>query len=179
MKKLKLILLIVVVSVTSKLSYGQLTFSHDLGAAFYLSDLASSPAAVYSPRLNFLELNDEATVSLGTHLGLGFNYSSDGNDNYFAYELPLVAEINLGNASSRNSEASFGGFAGLGYGLNKMGNSTNFGGSYNDAAGLYVNAGIRGIVNDQSIGLRVSYLMNTKVGFDDVLGITLFYTFEE
>lgn len=178
MNKLKLVLLMVVMTVTTKITFGQVSFSHALGGAFYLSDLASSPALVYSPRLNFVELNDEMTISAGTHLGFGFNYSTDGTDNYFAYELPIVAELNLGNSSSPNSDASFGGFAGLGYALNKMGNSSVFGASYNNAAGLYVNAGLRALINDRPIGLRVSYLMNSKVGFTDVLGVSLFYSFE-
>lgn len=178
MKKIKLILALALMSITTQFSYAQVSFSHTLGAAAYSSSNALVPAVVYSPRVNFLQLASEATVSAGTHLGFGFNYSSDQTGNYFAYELPLVAELNLGAGSSPDSDVGFGGFLGLGYGINKIG-SPGDGAAYNNASGIYVNAGLRAIINDQPMGLRVSYLMNNKVGFSDVVGISFFYMLGE
>lgn len=178
MKKIKLILAFALMSISTQFSYAQVSFSHGLGAEIFSTSNALVPALVYSPRVNFLQLASEATVSAGTHLGLGFNYSSDGGDNYFAYEVPLVAELNLGSGSSPDSDVGFGGFLGLGYGINKIG-SSDIGTAYNDASGIYVNAGLRAIINDQPMGLRVSYLMNNKVGFSDVVGFSFFYMLGE
>lgn len=179
MKRLKLFLFIVVISISTKNTFAQISFSHTAGAAAYIADVAVLPAVVYSPRANLLQLGSEATVSLGTHLGFGFNYNTAGTDNYFGYELPLLAEINLGCGSSPDSDVGFGGFLGLGYGVNKMGASNSIGSVHNEASGIYVNGGIRAIINDQPLGLRVSYLMNNKVGFSDVIGLSFFYMLGE
>ncbi|MDX1907448.1 MAG: hypothetical protein SF053_10480 [Bacteroidia bacterium] len=158
-------------------SYGQVSFSHSFGVAYYASSFAAAPGIMYSPRLNFVELNDEMTVSVGTHLGLGLVYNSQEGASSFVLDLPLVAEINVGHAANPDTKSSFGGFAGLGFGINKIGSQGAFGADYNDAAGLLFNGGIRAIIKEKPVGLRLSYLLNAKEGFENVFSIGLFYTF--
>ena len=157
---------------------GQVSFSHSAGGAYYLTSSIGAPAITYSPRLNLLQMSDEATLSLGTHIGLGLVYNSRAGASSFALDLPIVAELNLGHASSPESDAVFGGFIGAGYGINKMGAAGAFGGETNDAAGIVLNGGIRANIRESfPLGLRVSYLINTKEGNEDVIGVGIFYNF--
>ena len=160
-----------------QVSFGQMSFSHALGVAYYSSSNATAPGVTYAPRLNFLELGDELTVSVGTHLGLGIAGSSREGASSFALDLPLVAEVNFGHAANPDANSSFGGFAGLGFGISKIGSAGAFGADYNDAAGPVFNGGVRMLIKERSLGVRISYLLNTKDGFSDVLGLNLFYTF--
>ncbi|OFY64196.1 MAG: hypothetical protein A3H98_12530 [Bacteroidetes bacterium RIFCSPLOWO2_02_FULL_36_8] len=160
-----------------QVTYGQISFSHSGGASFYGSSLASAPGLMYSPRINFLELRDELTISAGTHLGLGVVYSRDEGASSFAFDLPLVAEINFGHGANPDTRSSFGGFGGFGFGISKIGSAGAFGADYNDAAGIVLNGGIRAIINKNPLGLRLSYLINTKEGFENVISLGIFFTF--
>jgi hypothetical protein len=155
----------------------QTSFSHSLGGTAYISPNVDGIGITYSPRLNVVEIVDEVTLSVGTHLGLGFNFSSDreGSSNSFVLDLPIVAELNFGHGANPDARSSFGGFVGFGYGISKMGAEDDFGVGRNDAAGLIVNGGIRAIIMERPVGLRVSYLLNSKSGAESVLGVGIFY----
>jgi len=148
-------------------SFAQPSFSHSLGASFYIGGDAAAPGATYSPRINLVGVGDEMTVSVGTHLGLGFMYNSQSGGS-FALDLPLVAEVNFGHASSEDATANFGGFLGIGVGISKIGSAGAFGGSYNDAAGFLVNGGLKAYIRDRSVGFRFAYLLNGKQ--DEITG---------
>lgn len=154
----------------------QVSFSHSLGASYYAGGGVACPAIMYSPRANVLNLSDESTVSVGTHLGLGFSFNSQSGG-AFALDFPLVAELNLGHAASEDSEADFGAFFGAGYGISKIGYDDGFGGGYNNAAGFVINGGLRAYVNSRSMGIRISYLKNRKEDAGNVLGLGFFYNF--
>lgn len=173
----KLFLIGVAFFLTSQFTYSQISFSHSIGGAYYGSPQASATAIMYSPRVNFLELSDELTVSAGTHLGLGIVYNSQTGENSFAFDFPFVAEINLGHGANADTRSTFGGFLGLGYGYSRIGSDGAFGANYNDALGPVFNGGIRALINERPVGLRISHLANTKKGFDNVLSVGLFYTF--
>lgn len=158
-------------------SFSQISFSHSIGGSIYASESASAPALMYSPRINVVELSDEMTISLGTHLGLGYSGNSREGASSFALDLPIMAEINFGHAANPNTDSSFGGFVGVGYGINKMGSEGAFEDGYNNAAGIVLNAGIRAIINEYPLGARVSYLLNTKDGGENTYSIGIFYTF--
>jgi hypothetical protein len=170
-------LLVVTVLMGSQVSFGQVSFSHSLGGSLYFSESTGAPAIMYSPRVNVLQLGDEITVSAGTHLGLGLTFNSQEGASSFALDVPIVAEINIGHGAHPDAESSFGGFAGIGFGISKIGSAGAFGSDYNDAAGLVLNGGIRAEINQRPIGLRVSYLINSKLYYQNVVGIGLFYTF--
>lgn len=162
-------------------SYGQITFSHSIGAAGYFNSLAENGGIMYSPRINFIELDNDITISAGTHMGLGLVTNAQGDGSY-TLDVPLVAEINFGHAAHKRSRSSFGGFIGAGYGISKTSYSnTNHGyithtsSGSNDAKGLLINGGLRAIIKKISIGMRVSYLRNTNKGSEDVLSLGFFY----
>ncbi len=172
----KLFLTLGIVIMSVQIGFGQVSFSHSIGASYYFSSYASAPAIMYSPRLNLIQVGDESTISIGTHLGLGISYNSQAGASSFALDLPIMAELNLGNGASKEANSSFGGFFGLGFGISKLGSASAWGGDYNDAAGLVVNGGVRFHLNERPLGVRVAYLLNAKEGFASVLGIGAMYT---
>ncbi|WMJ75563.1 hypothetical protein RCC89_20720 [Cytophagaceae bacterium ABcell3] len=155
--------------------YSQVSFSHSLGASYFAGGHAAAPAITYSPRLNVVEMSDDMTVSVGTHLSLGLTIGEQGNS--FALDAPAVAEFNFGHAATRNSDAAFGGFVGAGYGISRIGSQGAFGADFNEAAGPVLNGGIRALINDIPLTLRVSYMINTLDDASDVFGVGLFFNF--
>lgn len=159
----------------------QVSFNHSIGAAYYLSDGAEAPAILYSPRLNVVELGRELTISVGTHLGLGFqkSASSDGSSSgSFAIDIPLMAEMNFGHAANPDTRSGFGGFIGAGVGYNQMSREDEFSGSIEKSSttGLVFNAGIRTIISDNPCGLRLSFMKGLKESDSYVVGAAIFYT---
>jgi len=162
----------------AQFSHGQISFSHAIGGSYYFASLTEAPGIMYSPRINLFELSDELTISVGTHLGLGLvSANSREGARSFAFDLPIVAEVNFGHGANRDTKSLIGGFAGLGYGISKIGSAGTFGADSNDARGLILNGGVRVIIQERSIGLRLSYLLNTKEGYENVTGVGLFWTF--
>ncbi|HPE55253.1 MAG TPA: hypothetical protein P5514_15685 [Bacteroidales bacterium] len=156
----------------------QATFSHAIGIEYLASSEVGVPAILYSPRINIIELDRDLTISLGTHFGLGFNFSSREGATTLAIDLPLVAEVNFGHASQPYSRADYGGFAGIGYGYSKLGQSGEWESYYNsEASGLVINGGFRGYINDSSVGARISYLLNFRENGSNIIGLGVFYTF--
>ncbi|MBC7383314.1 MAG: hypothetical protein H7296_10050 [Bacteroidia bacterium] len=166
----------------------QVSFNHSLGVSTYFAlstnATASGYGIMYSPRLNFLELADETTLSVGTHLGLGFSGSANsqsGSSGSFLLDAPLMVELNFGQAANPDASSSFGGFGGIGYGFNAMAQSSNtaFGNSSStfSASGIVFNGGLRAVIRDRSVGARVSYMLNMTSGGANVIGIGVFYTF--
>jgi hypothetical protein len=173
----KLLVVIMAIFTITQLSYGQISFSHSIGGSYYMCSSTAAPGIMYSPRLNLIELDDEMTISIGTHFGLGFALNSREGASSLALDIPLVAEFNFGHAANPDTRSSFGGFAGLGFGINKIGSAGVYGTGYNNAAGIVINAGIRALIKERALGLRLSYLLNMKTGFENVFSIGAFYTF--
>lgn len=179
MKKINLLILsIICIFMQTIISNAQVSFSHSIGASAYIGGDVAAWGLNYSPRVNLIELGDEMTLSLGTHLGLGMSYNSrEGSNNSFTLDLPLMAEINFGHASHPETSSSFGGFGGIGYGISKIGSSDEYGGTYNNAAGLVINGGVRFLVKERSVGARIAYMINFKSDAKNVLAVGAFYTF--
>lgn len=179
MNKIKLVFLVLIISLTTKTTFGQISFSHAVGISIF----RLIPAITYSPRLNLVQLNKETNLSLGTHLAYGFRPYKDASGpiknqgSFFVYEVPLVAEINFGCGSSPQSNSNIGGFFGIGYAVNKTSRSPLPSSYYNEASGIYFNAGVRTITkrNYLRLGLRLSYLKNFKTDYHDELGFGIFY----
>ncbi len=175
MKSIKTIALLTLIAL-SQIAYGQVSFSHSVGIAGYQAGDVSAPGALYSPRLNFMELGDNMTLSIGTHLSAGFDFNSREGASSLALDIPIVAEVNFGHAAHPDAESSFGGFLGAGYGISKIGDSGAFDSGYNDARGFVFNGGLRASLKDRSVGLRVSYMLNTNEGYNNVFGLGAFFT---
>ena len=168
-KTLLLAVIAIVFFALPKVSLGQVSFSHSLGAAYYVSTSTTSteyseststigaPGILYSPRVNVVELGREMTVSVGTHLGLGFMLDTSSGSASFAMDLPVVAEINFGHGAHADTRSSLGG-------------------STNKASGPVLNGGVRALINGVPVGFRLSYLLNMEEG-GNVAGIGAFYTF--
>jgi hypothetical protein len=80
---------------------------------FVLTDLT------YFPRINLVSDN-HSSISLGlpVSVGVGFasDYTSNGKGVYWAFDLPLVADYNLGSKSTSANQEKFGGYFGAGFG---------------------------------------------------------------
>ncbi len=165
----KLLFTIIAISIFSFAS-AQVSFSHAVGAKFYLSTNSdadySSIGIMYSPRLNVAELGDNATVSIGTHIGLAFEGNSRDGSSSFVYDLPIVAEYNFGSTSSKDNDEAFGFYVGGGYAIH---NSSDF-----DEAisGPVVDGGIRFMIAEKPIDVNFSYLIASKTVDLGLLGST-------
>ena len=101
---------------------------HSLGGKYFFysnTDGARSGLVLYSPRVNVLG-NSNNTLSLGTHLGLGFSISvgTYGSSSGLVLDMPLVAEYNFGFGARRDSEPNVGGFI-SGYAAHRISLSVN------------------------------------------------------
>lgn len=169
-------------------SFGQMSFSHSIGGSFYMSSIASAPGIMYSPRFNLMRCNSGSltTISIGTHLGMGFTTESYNGASYssISLDVPLVVEINFGYGSGINDyrwrpRNAIGGFAGLGYGYSKIGMPNESGLGHNDPVGIVVNGGLQAKIFNTPCGLRLSYMFNLRQSFNNVFSIGLFYLFGE
>lgn len=153
----------------------QASFSHSLGGSYYFSRDASTSGIMYSPRINLVRLDREVTLSLGTHFGFGLVFNSREGGS-IALDVPILAEINFGNASNPDANSDVGGFVGAGYGISKIGQSGTFSDGFNDAAGIVINGGVIFTIKQRySFGLRTSYLINFKPDNGGVFTLGAFY----
>lgn len=159
-------------------------FMHSLGGKFFFypnSDGFTSTAIVYSPRVNVI-YGENSSLSIGTHLGLGFSLTNraQGGSRSFVLDLPLVVEWNLGTGSTRDYTDGFGGYVGAGYGLHRVSISSDEWGG-NSAATLHgpvftggfrFSAGMAGVFE-----LGGSYLIDLKSKEQKInpVGISLSY----
>jgi len=154
---------------------GQISFSHAVGGTYLQGGFAGTPAGTYSPRVNFLELGDEFTLSAGTHISLGYSGNSRTGPSSLVFDLPLMLETNIGNSSTPDANSDFGGFFGIGYGISKLLSSDELlGTDTNNASGMVINGGVRVNIQDYPLALRISYLLNKMKEGDNVFGVGLF-----
>lgn len=92
-----------------------LGFSHPEQYNFIME----SVGVTYFPRINF-ETGANASFSIGIPLSIGAGVASDFNNEntgiYFAYDVPVIADYNLGRGSTAETEKKFGYFLGAGFG---------------------------------------------------------------
>jgi hypothetical protein len=161
----------------------QVSFSHSLGASYYFCPVAEGLGLMYSPRLNLASLGGESSFSIGTHLGLGLSFSSQsggegGSSSSYTLDLPIVLELNFGQASQPGASSMFGGFFGVGYGYSSIGSSDSWGGiSSNKTSGPLFNGGIRFDIANRPLGIRASYLKSLDKDAKDVIGVGISYNF--
>jgi len=162
--------------------YFKPTFSHTLGFSFYAANNEyASGGLLYSPRMNFAMLSDNASVSLGTHLGIGNSLDSDTDDSNnsiynYSIDVPIVVEYNFGNGATNTTTYRFGGFIGGGYGFHNAQWKKVEGGYLYDKSlhirGPVINGGLRfTITRTIPLGVRVGYMFNGSPGFTGVSGI--------
>jgi len=172
MKKLALILLSLL---ALGRSYGQITYNNSIGLGMYACNLGVAPAINYTPRVNIMSVTKEGSVSLSIPFGLGYTPNGGALSNSLVLDIPIMADVNLGHASSPDGVSDIGEFFGIGYGFNLFGNTP----SSNASHGLILNAGARMRIAEKSYGIRVSYMRNFMTGGSSIFGAGLFYTFGE
>ena len=139
----------------------------------------------YFPRLNLSEMSN-ASFSVGIPLsvgvGLGSDYTSDGKGVYWNFDLPLVADYNIGCKSTPKNEKKFGGYVGAGFGYTYT--SWSFDGKSNSRASSYgplVRGGFRfGFPSsDKGQGFTVGlfYKIGLEVESYKTVGCNLFIDF--
>ncbi len=148
----------------------QTSFNHAIGLSLYGNE--GIPGLMYAPRWNIAKLNDNTTLSIGTHFGINFEVYSESSNSIFVLDLPIMMELNFGHGSHSKNEKNSGQFIGLGYGFSEI---DEFGSS----EGIVINAGIRQKLKGESVGLRLSYLYNLKSNGGNVVSFGLFYTFKQ
>lgn len=140
----------------------------------------------YFPRINFIE-NENSSVSVGAPLGVGFGMVKDLGGNAdgvsFAYDLPAVIDYNFGFKATPESEGTFGGYAGAGFGYFKVNVSSSSFGNFTGATyGPILRGGLRFGSSSESWGGRgLTIGLNYKMGMEQSklssYGIAVLYDF--
>ena len=103
-------------------------------------------ATTYFPRINF-ETGGNSSFSIGVPLAIGLGSASDvrgaNSGVFFSYDLPAVADLNIGYKSSVENERSFGYFFGGGFGYNHVGIALSSGSEKITSYGPLVHAGTK------------------------------------
>ncbi len=100
----------------------------------------------YFPKVNF-ETGGNSSLSVGIPLSLGIGSASDANKEnkgvYFSYDLPLIADLNIGMGSTEENEKQFGYFIGVGFGYSHVSLSLISGSEKISSYGPIIHGGFR------------------------------------
>ena len=153
------------------------SFHQETGFTLYFSTYAIIPVGTYWGRVNFLEPQDDLSVSASMPLSLGGSIGTYGG--LLVLDLPLTVDVNIGDRATDDATAPFGAFVGAGGGFNFM-----LGNGYIRSFGPLTHTGLRvtSPFTGRSVTLRFSYLFGLggvdSSGFDsnpNIFGIGVFY----
>lgn len=158
-------------------------FMHGAGLtlSFLTTDVESTsyPAFTYHPRINFLNIGTDATLSFGANVSGFLAFSTDPNassNNGLVFEFAPSVDYNFGFGSSEYSRADFGGFGGIGWAYNSASFSNNFGGEdHSSASGLMLNGGGRFVIREKPISASLYTILSKNVNV--FLGLRVLYIF--
>ncbi len=177
MKKSRKFLLVVLASLSITFAKAQVEFDHSLGITALFSQNNGGWGFTYDPRLNFAKLGDNGVLSAGTHLTLGISLSSQNPDgNSLVFDLPLMLEYNSGFGSTKDNDASFGWFGGIGYDVSSVQADDN---GTNHSSGVIFNVGVR-FGAKVPLSIRASYLLSSASNdpsASNVIGVGISYMF--
>ena len=135
------------------LACGQVTYHHSVGVSYIAFDSPSGtagfPAISYMPRFNLYRFHEKVVVSVSVPMSLGFggNFSSSQSESFLFGEIPISADLNLGHAARKGTDANIGGFIGAGYGINsfnyRYANSNGSSITLSEIRGPYAHTGLR------------------------------------
>jgi hypothetical protein len=152
-----------------RLTYCQLSFSHDAGLGIYIANFNGAYGLAYSPRLNFIEIKEAATISVGTHFGIGSSFKDEETyKRYLVYDFPLVLELNIGSGSKKDADNGYGVSLGAGYGINYFGGSED---GVVNSSGLVLITSIK----IGSSNFKSSYLINDQFLGSDIINVSLLF----
>jgi len=89
-----------------------------LGTVIYTGNESTEfiPAINYSPSLSLTRSLSDFSITIGSHLVLGYHPSGDSLENEFLYtDLPVLLELNFGHNASKDFYYDMGWFIGGGY----------------------------------------------------------------
>lgn len=155
------------------------SYHQSSGFSIFLTPYTILPVATYWGRVNFLELNENVSVSASVPLSLGMSLGTYGS--FFCIDAPLTIEANLGNQATDDTDFPIGAFIGGGFGFNAI-----LAGGFLRSYGPLSHVGIRATspFTGRSVTVRISYLYGVggvdANGIDynpNVYGIGAFYNF--
>jgi hypothetical protein len=132
-----------------------------LGAVMYTSRESTDfiPAINYSPNISLTRNLSDFSVTIGSHLVLGYHPSGDSLDKEFIYtDLPILVELNFGHNASKDFYYDLGWFLGGGYSFNLV--------NENWQSGPVATVGFRTFIFGPSFTFR--YLRFFAVDDDDI-----------
>jgi hypothetical protein len=169
----KTLLFLVVANLNS-----QTNFSHELELGYsFLSDKSKGPQAFYSPRYNFKKLGSNASLSLGTRIGIGLiGEPQDKELSKTAVEVPLLIELQVGRSQRKNENKGIGFF--LGTGPSILATRTSDG---TFGYGIMANAGfrligIKSLAEMESLGFRFGMFHDFSKNELNAYSITLVFS---
>lgn len=124
----------------------------------------------FYPRYNFIAPNKNFSLSIGSPLGLGFNFFSNASGNFYGFMLqsPVTLDLNLGSNATKDNTALAGLFLGLGlnYNLSAFGQGNqNF--TFHTFGPIF-HGGIKWIRYGSPQGIRLSFSQNFKLPPKDI-----------
>ncbi len=174
----------------------QIDFNHSIGMTILHGNYVSSSNGVtnysfsktfvgltYNPRIDYL-LNDNLSLGLSAYptYCIGSNVSINQDKRGFAFESPLLMQINFGNHSSENSDSRFGGFlgGGLNYGIySSFPNNSSLSTAENQkVTSLCFQLGFTQSKFGKDIGIRLEYNKPLNLELNQsftVIGLGVFY----
>ncbi len=176
MKTIRIICSFTLVTMMTAVSNAQESiFSQTIGLGYNSYYSASSLGVIYAPRVRLFYVGKEANISIGTHLSGGYAWHSFEPKKTYFYEAPLVLECNFGKGSEPSTRSKTGGFVGIGYGINRNGSEKAWGNDSFNADGIVFTFGVRRIVKDIPLGIRMQYLYNLEESEYSIWGFGLHY----
>ncbi|MBI5217851.1 MAG: hypothetical protein HY958_02855 [Bacteroidia bacterium] len=124
-------------------------FMHSIGVTYMFAqageDANAAAALTYSPRVCFPHTSSMASLSVGIPMSIAYDLDPDEGNSVLAYEIPVVADFNVGHGAADDADFPVGIYAGGGYAFNSITSSFSSSGHsvISKTTGLYVNAGIR------------------------------------
>lgn len=164
-------------------------FAHSFGVSGFFGRPTTAIGFTYSPRVNFLIIGEESTLSAGTHATiLGGTITKDSDEVYeenntsfssYCVDVPLVVEYNFGaSAIAGGNSRKFGFFGGAGYGFHNSGSKD---GRDMHVKGPVVSAGLRfsAGMGEASFELRGQYMFDQSSfdGNESITGVGVSYHF--
>jgi len=163
-------------------------FEFNWGAGIGIHQVGSrySPGLVVAPRVNIVDLSDNASVSIGTKASLLYfslaNGSQDLPETRLGFDAPVFAMVNIGRESNDYAIEQMGFVVGIGYSFGQL---TLSGDNYEEvlqADGVALMGGLRfQAFGNRSMGINVSQTFGRGTHRNSLnsLSVRLLYYFGE
>jgi len=168
--RMKRILLIIALLGGLSKANAQLEYIHSAGVGYYHSYLDKYGAIQYWPRLNFLQMGWNGTLSLDTRLSLGYfvEQGTYAEEAYFTTLFPVTINWNMKNGNTRFATEQSGWYIGAGAALHEgWGTYSNY--------GPYATGGIRFDVGEAPFDINAGYMIDLSGNQSSQINISFNY----